>query len=99
MGGAFATLAICGVLAVIIATVLRALGFSMALPLIASGILLSIAPFGPDDLPQPEIILIVVLAPLVFGEALGSSYLDLRKVARPVLILAVGGSLAIRFTK
>ena len=31
-----------------------------------------------------------VLAPLVFGEALGSSYLDLRKVSRPVLALAVG---------
>jgi Na+/H+ antiporter len=90
VGGAFATLAVCAVLALIIATVLRALGFSMALPLIAAGILLSIAPFGPDDLPQPEIILIVVLAPLVFGEALGSSYLDLRKVARPVLILAIG---------
>lgn len=90
MSGAFVTLAISGVLAVVIATVLRTLGISMALPLIASGILLSIAPFGPDSIPDPEIILIAVLVPLVFGEALGSSYLDLRKVARPVLILAIG---------
>ena len=60
------------------------------MPLIGAGFLLSIAPIGPEELPQPEIILITVLVPLVFGEALGSSYLDLRKVARPVLILAIG---------
>jgi CPA1 family monovalent cation:H+ antiporter len=36
------------------------------------------------------VILIVILAPLVFGEAMGSSYLDLRKVSKPVLALAIG---------
>ena len=34
--------------------------------------------------------LILLLAPLVFGEALSSSYLDLRRVSRPVLALAIG---------
>jgi CPA1 family monovalent cation:H+ antiporter len=62
----------------------------MSLPLIAAGLLLGLAPFGPNEVPEPEIILVAVLAPLVFGEALGSSYLDLRKVARPVLVLAIG---------
>ena len=90
MNSAFSTLALSGVVAVVLATILRSLGISMALPLIGAGILLSVAPFGPDELPEPEIILVAVLVPLVFGEALGSSYLDLRKVARPVLILAVG---------
>ncbi len=90
MEGAFATLAVSGIVAVILATILRSLGISMALPLIGAGILLSIAPIGPDNLPEPELILITILVPLVFGEALGSSYLDLRKVAKPVLVLAVG---------
>ncbi len=90
MYSAFATLAIAGVIAVVIAAFLRQWGWSMSLPLIAAGLLLGIAPFGPNAVPEPEIILVAVLAPLVFGEALGSSYLDLRKVARPVLILAIG---------
>lgn len=90
MSGAFATLALAGVVAVILATILRSAGISMALPLIGAGILLSVAPFGPNELPEPELILVAVLVPLVFGEALGSSYLDLRKVVRPVLVLAIG---------
>jgi len=88
--GAFATLAIAGVISVILATALRSFGISTSLPLIAAGILLSIAPFGPTEIPEPELILVAILVPLVFGEALGSSYLDLRKVARPVLVLAIG---------
>jgi len=90
VSSAFTTLAISGVVAVVIAAALRQLGWSMSLPLIAAGLLLGLAPFGPNEVPEPEIILVAVLAPLVFGEALGSSYLDLRKVARPVLVLAIG---------
>jgi CPA1 family monovalent cation:H+ antiporter len=88
--GAFTTLAIAGVVSVILATLLRSLGISTSLPLIGAGFLLSIAPFGPTEIPEPELILVAILVPLVFGEALGSSYLDLRKVARPVLVLAIG---------
>ncbi|NDA60233.1 MAG: hypothetical protein EBY56_10045 [Actinobacteria bacterium] len=51
---------------------------------------LGLAPFGPTAPPEPEMILILLLAPLVFGEALSSSYLDLRRVSRPVLALAIG---------
>jgi Na+/H+ antiporter len=87
---AFATLAVSGVIAVVIAAFLRQWGWSMSLPLIGAGMLLGLVPFGPNGVPDPEIILVAVLAPLVFGEALGSSYLDLRKVARPVLVLAIG---------
>ena len=90
MSSAFTTLAISGVVAVVIAAFLRQRGWSMSLPLIGAGFLLGIAPFGPNEVPDPEIILVAVLAPLVFGEALGSSYLDLRKVARPVFVLAIG---------
>lgn len=90
MGGAFTTLVLAGVVSVILATLLRSFGISTSLPLIGAGILLSIAPFGPTEIPEPELILAAILVPLVFGEALGSSYLDLRKVVRPVLVLAIG---------
>lgn len=90
MSDTFVTLATSGVIAVAVAAFARHRGWSIALPLIAAGFLVAFLPIGPDAPPDPEVILIAVLAPLVFGEALGSSYLDLRKVSRPVLALAVG---------
>lgn len=54
MEATLASLALVVVVAVILATILRSLGISMALPLIGAGILLSIAPFGPSGLPEPE---------------------------------------------
>jgi CPA1 family monovalent cation:H+ antiporter len=86
----FFTLAASAVIAVIIAAIARQRGWGIALPLVISGAIVGLLPFGPSAPPDPKIILVVVLAPLVFGEALGSSYLDLRKVSRPVLALAVG---------
>ena len=90
MNETFVTLAISAVVAVGVGVLTRQRGWGMALPLIVAGLAVSLLPIGPDNLPDPEIILIVILAPLVFGEALNSSYLDLRKVSRPVLALAVG---------
>src|SRR5690606_8325796 len=52
--------------------------------------LVGLAPFGPEGLAHPEFVLVVVLAPLVFGEGLTSSIVDLRKVSRPIMALAVG---------
>ena len=83
-------LAVVATVAVGVAIIVRLLGWSMAIPLIVAGAVLSSLPIGPDAPSDPEFILMVILAPLVFGEALGSSYLDLRKVSRPVLALAVG---------
>jgi NhaP-type Na+/H+ and K+/H+ antiporters len=82
--------AITGVIALGVAVFIRQRGWGIALPLIALGALVGIAPIGPSAPPNPEVILIVILAPLVFGEAMGSSYLDLRRVSRPVLALAIG---------
>lgn len=62
----------------------------MALPVVAAGAVVGALPVGPNGPIDPEVVLVSILAPLVFGEALGSSYLDLRKVSRPVLALAVG---------
>ena len=84
------TMAVAATLAVGAAVLLRRWGWGIAIPLIALGALVDLVPIGPDAPPEPEFVLVVILAPLVFGEALGSSYLDLRKVSRPVLALAVG---------
>jgi Na+/H+ antiporter len=90
MNEVFASLAFSAVVALALAVVLRHFGISIALPLIAAGALVALSPWGPDALPDPEIVLVAILAPLVFGEALSSSFLDLRKVSRQVLLLAIG---------
>ena len=78
------------VIAVALAMVLRSRGVGTALPLLGVGIVVGLLPIGPNAPADPEIIQAAVLAPLVFGEALSSSYIDLAKVRRPVLALAIG---------
>lgn len=77
-------------IAVTIAGVCRNRGWSAAIPLLVGGIAIGLAPFGPEGVADPEFVLVMVLAPLVFGEALTSSIVDLRRVSRPVMALAVG---------
>ena len=83
----------------IVAFFLRQRGWSIALPLIFVGMILGRLPFGPSAPLRPELVLTLILAPLVFGEALGSSYLDMRRARKPVLALAIGlvlvGTLAV----
>jgi CPA1 family monovalent cation:H+ antiporter len=86
----FVTLAASAAIAVGIAAFARQRGWGMALPLVLAGVIVGAVPIGPTAPPDPEVILVAILAPLVFGEALSSSYLDLRKVSRPVIALAVG---------
>ena len=90
MSGEVLTVVVSAIIALAIAVFLRQRGWGIALPLILAGALVDIAPFGPDAIPEPELILVLILAPLVFGEALGSSFMDLRKVKLPVLALAIG---------
>ena len=86
----YVTMAMAAAISVALGAFLRQRGWGIAIPLLAAGAVIGILPVGPDAPPDPEIILVAVLAPLVFGEALGSSFLDLRKVSRPVLSLAIG---------
>jgi CPA1 family monovalent cation:H+ antiporter len=86
----YVTLAASATMAVGVAVFVRRQGWGMAIPLILIGAVVSWLPFGPTAPPDPEIVLVAILAPLVFGEALGSSYLDLRRVSRQVLALAIG---------
>ena len=90
MNETYVTLAASAAIAVGIAASARQRGWNIALPLIAAGVVFGALPVGPTAPPDPEVVLVAILAPLVFGEALGSSYIDLRKVSRPVLALAVG---------
>ncbi len=77
--------------AIVVGAVCRARNVNPALPLIASGLIFeAIFPETMDGLPDPEAILTLVLAPLVFAAALASSAVDLRKFQRRVLVLAVG---------
>lgn len=89
------------VIAVLLAGFCRNRGWSTAIPLLVAGVAIGLLPFGPHGVADPEFVLIVILAPLVFGEALTSSILDLRRVRRPVLALAVGlvvfGAVAVGF--
>lgn len=78
------------ILAVVVAGFCRNRGWSSAIPLLVTGMLIGLAPFGPESVAQPEFILVVILAPLVFGEGLTSSVVDLRRVGKPVMALAVG---------
>lgn len=75
--------------AVLIGAVARNRGWNAALILLAAGLGFGLLPFGPDAPPDPEFVLILVLAPLVFGEALSSSIIDIRRVFTPVTALAV----------
>jgi CPA1 family monovalent cation:H+ antiporter len=94
----FAALAITSFLAVFVAAWARNRGVGMALPLVGLGAILSLLPLGPNAPTDSEIYLVAVLAPLVFGEALSTSYLDIRKVSRPVLVLAIGLVVVSAFT-
>lgn len=89
MNETFATLAFAAVIAVGAAAFTRRMGWGMAIPLLILGIFIGIIPWGPDAIPEPEVILIFILAPLVFGESLSSSFLDLRRVSKAVIMLAV----------
>ena len=90
MNETFDTLAMASLISVALGVFLRQRGWGIAIPLVLVGAFFGVIPAGPDAIPEPEVILVAILAPLVFGEALGSSFLDLRKVSRPVLALAVG---------
>jgi len=79
------------IVAIIVAAFCRYWRINPALPLIAAGLIFeAIFPTTLSELPDPEVILTLVLAPLVFAAGLSSSAVDLRKVGPRVLLLAVG---------
>ena len=78
------------ILALGVGSVCRYWRVNPALPLIAAGLAFDwFVPSVIQELPDPEFILTLVLAPLVFAAALASSAVDLRRFRRSVLLLAV----------
>jgi len=65
-------------------------GWGMAIPVLVAGIAFGLLPFGPSAPEDAGEIFLLVLAPLVFGEALSTSYVDFRRFRRPIFALAVG---------
>ncbi len=82
------------VIALAVAGFARHRGWGIALPVLIVGIAIGLAPFGPQAPSNAGELFLIILAPLVFGEALSASYRDLRRVGRPILLLAIGLVLA-----
>jgi len=82
------------VIALAVAGFARHRGWGIALPVLIVGIAIGLAPFGPQAPNNAGELFLIILAPLVFGEALSASYRDLRRVGRPILLLAIGLVLA-----
>lgn len=77
-------------IALVVAGIARWRGWGIALPVLIAGIVIGFLPFGPRAPEDGNDAFLLVLAPLVFGEALSSSFFDFRRLRRPILALAVG---------
>ena len=65
-------------------------GWGVAIPVLVAGIAFGLLPFGPSAPDDAGEVFLLILAPLVFGEALSTSYVDFRRFRRPIFALAVG---------
>lgn len=76
--------------AIVVGAFCKSRDINPALPLIAAGFMLAwIIPGNVTEFFDPELVLTLMLAPLVFAAGLASSAVDLRGVRRSVLLLAV----------
>lgn len=78
------------IVALVVAAVARWRGWGVAIPVLVAGVVIGFLPFGPSAPDDAGEIFLLILAPLVFGEALSSSYVDFRRLRRPIFALAVG---------
>lgn len=76
--------------AVALAWLARRRDWPAPLLLVVAGLLASYIPGVPEYVLNPEIVLLVFLPPLLYSAALDSSYLRLRDLRRPVILLSVG---------
>jgi CPA1 family monovalent cation:H+ antiporter len=74
----------------VVAAIARWRGWSVAIPVLAAGIAVGFLPFGPTAPDDAGELFLLILAPLVFGEALSTSYIDFRRFRQPIFALAVG---------
>jgi CPA1 family monovalent cation:H+ antiporter len=85
-------LLVAGALAV--AIIARRFGRQPALVLVAAGLAISFIPGVPEFQIDPHLVLALILPPLLYSAALGSSYVNIKANVRPIALLAVGLVLA-----
>ncbi|GAA0432222.1 Na+/H+ antiporter [Acrocarpospora corrugata] len=68
----------------------RRMDWSAPLLLVLAGLIVSVIPGVPAYNLSPELVLLVFLPPLLYSAALDSSYLRLRELKRPIMLLSVG---------
>ncbi|MDQ3406111.1 MAG: Na+/H+ antiporter [Actinomycetota bacterium] len=68
----------------------RRVDWPSPLVLVAVGLGVSFIPGVPEFRLEPELVLVLVLAPLLYSAALDSSYLDIKANLRPIGLLAFG---------
>src|SRR5919107_4857700 len=73
-----------------VTAVCRRFGLSSPLVLVVAGLLASMVPGVVDVAFDPDVVLLVVLTPLLYSAALGSSYVGIRANLRPIGLLAIG---------
>lgn len=76
--------------ATLLAAAARRAGMPAPIALVVAGLLVSFLPGVPDYHLEPHLALLVFVPPLVYSDALESSYLNLRANARPIGLLSVG---------
>jgi monovalent cation/hydrogen antiporter len=83
-------------LVVLVALVALAFRLNISYPivLVSGGLLLAIPPRLPAIRLEPDIVFLVFLPPLLFSDALNSSWRDFRENWRPIFLLSVGLVLA-----
>jgi len=83
---------ILGLLAVvaIAAAVGRRVGLADPIVFAISGVALTLVPGIPNIALPPSLVLVVFLPPLIFAAARDTSWVEIRREARPILLLAVG---------
>ena len=87
-------------LVVLVALVALAIRLNISYPivLVLGGLLLAIPPRLPAVHLEPEIVFLVFLPPLLFSDAVTSSWRDFRENWRPIFLLSVGLVLATTFS-
>jgi len=85
-GGLLATILV----AIAVAAVARWRGIGIAIPLLLVGAVIGALPFGPVAPEDAGEVFLLILAPLIFGEAMSTSFFDFRRQRGPILALAIG---------
>ncbi len=76
--------------ALVVAAIARWRGWGIAIPVLLAGVVVGFMPFGPSAPDDAGNLFLLILAPLVFGEALSTSYVDFRRFRKPIFALALG---------